>query len=84
LRYILIRISQQEYQAKREEDCNGWRSVHKIFHLFERDWVFTISPAYLEANMCAELANHGSCGNTDLIMYDDSPDRIRKRYIDDA
>jgi len=65
-------------------NANGWRSVHKICHLLERDWEFTVGHAYLEAYMCAELANHDSCGNTDLIMYDDCPDRIRKSFTDDA
>lgn len=87
-RYVKVCIdssqSSRVSSKKASVNANGWRSVHKICHLLERDWEFTISHVYLEENMCAELANHGCCGNNDLIMYDHCPNQIRKSYIDDA
>jgi hypothetical protein len=51
----------------------------------EREWEITINHSYREANMCADgLASVGCCNSTNLIVYNNCPNQISQRYLDDV
>jgi hypothetical protein len=58
--------------------------IKRIRALLQEDWEVNISHVFREANRCADaLANMGSAGSTELVLYDYPPSEVALVAFDD-
>jgi L1 cell adhesion molecule like protein len=56
----------------------------RVINMLQEDWEVNISHVFREANRCADkLANMGSAGSTELVLYDYPPSEVALVAFDD-